>query len=261
MPTAESRTLTGTVTYEGDYLFTLKVSREYGCMGGAIEQFDEGHSPLEAIREGAPLMFYELHTGELLGATELGDSKWSYDGDSCSYSYSVTLPARSGYQVVVANLYDWTIYDLPAVGSPLDLTVRATDLAHLLPTPGPTEDPVAEEIAYYQENLADDVRTAIGIHIRGVERTEVNRDRIFISVESRYGTASVLKELMYELYDDIASDVDDDIWKPDIVTRMGSDYTNGWLQSTTNVADWWDIDDQLEWERATEFTRKGRLCC
>jgi hypothetical protein len=46
---------------------------------------------------------------------------------------------------------------------------------------------------------------------------------------------------------------------PDIVIRVGSAYSNAWLQSTTNASHWLDIEDQLGWERVTEFERKGCL--
>jgi hypothetical protein len=135
---------------------------------------------------------------------------------------------------------------------PGDFTVVAAP-----PTAVPSDE-IDEEVAYYQEYLEGNVRDSIGIHIRGIEEIDVTRDRIFVWVESRYSTSNVIKELQYELYDDIVGDISDE-WEPDIVIRIGSDFNNAWLQSKTNAGDWWDIDDQLEWERATEFKRRGRI--
>jgi hypothetical protein len=155
------------------------------------------------------------------------------------------------YRIVLADEAEWSLSGSDTLRA---LTLKASTIAPL-----PTEEP-GVDLEAYAGIFERIVRDTVGIHIKGIEDLAVTEDEIFVWVESRYSTESIFKDEMYELYDEIAG-LTPEGWDPQIVLRFGSDSTDGWLQSSTPTSAWWDIEDQLDWERTTQFERKGRLCC
>lgn len=245
-PSSALVNLHGTLLFEGEQEPSLEFLESLGCAGAG---------PYAAISEGASLVFHDRTTDRVLGTTTLGGGSLDFNVDyGCRFAWTADVPPAD-YRITLANEVEWTITDASPTQS-LDLSFKASVIA-TLPTAGP---PSAEELANFAVVLEIDTEDVLDVHIKGIEEIDVSQDRALVWVESRYSTASVLKDLMYELWSYVAGD-EPVGWVGDYVFRFGSDSTEGYLQSTTSSTLWDTIDDQLQWERATDFMTHGALCC
>lgn len=152
------------------------------------------------------------------------------------------------------------IVGTPAASAPLPRATTAAPVpsGDLASSPAPAASPTPLDVDLYTGLFQNVLREVLDVHIVGFEQVEVTEERVFIWVDSN-STEDVMKEVMYRLYDEIAGGTPDH-WSPDVVIRMGSNYNNDWLQSTTSSSSdvYSQIDEQLEWEFFSVFERQGQ---